>query len=97
MNRYPSDCPTGPCRRGGRAWSLPNVIKEEEVEGKSKDEEEIQDGLVVEEVMMVNFSLVPFLLVSFPCSSCCKIFPAKNKLSNHIVDMPNDLTSCIIC
>ena len=43
MNRYPSDCPTGPCRRGGRAWSLPNVIKEEEkkkeVEGKSKDVE----------------------------------------------------------
>ena len=71
MNIYPSDCPTGPCRRGGRAWSLSNVIKEEEekkeeVEGKSKDEELIQDGLVVEEVMMVNFSLVPFLLVSFP-------------------------------
>ena len=44
MNRYPSDCPTGPCRRGGRAWSLSNVIKEEEVkkeevEGKSEDEE----------------------------------------------------------
>ena len=44
VNRYPSDCPTGPCRRGGRAWSLSNVIKEEEekkeeVEGKSKDEE----------------------------------------------------------
>ena len=43
MNRYPSDCPTGPCRRGGRAWSLSNVIKEEEkkkeVEGKSKDVE----------------------------------------------------------
>ena len=19
-SRYPSDCPTGPCRRGGRAW-----------------------------------------------------------------------------
>ena len=69
MNIYPSDCPTGPCRRGERAWSLSNVIKEEEekkeeVEGENKDE--IQDCLVVEEVMMVNFSLVPFLLVSFP-------------------------------
>ena len=45
MNRYPSDCPTGPCRRGGKAWSLSNVIKEEEekkkkeAEGKSKDVE----------------------------------------------------------
>ena len=44
VNRYPSYCPTGSCRRGGRAWSLSNVIKEEEekkeeVEGKSKDEE----------------------------------------------------------
>ena len=42
VNIYPSDCPTGPCRRGGRAWSLSNVIKEEEekkeeVEKKSTD------------------------------------------------------------
>ena len=42
-SRYPSDCPTGPCRIGGRAWSLLNVIKQEEEEkkeemkGKSKD------------------------------------------------------------
>ena len=30
------------------------------MEGKRRDEEEIQDGLVVEEIMMVNFPLVPF-------------------------------------
>ena len=59
-SRYPSDCPTGTCSRGGMAWSLPKVIKEEKVEGKSKDEEKIQDGLVVEKVLMVNFPLVPF-------------------------------------
>ena len=42
--RYISDCLTGPCRRGGRTWSLPKVIKEEEekeVEGESNDDEEI--------------------------------------------------------
>ena len=44
MKRYPSDWSTGPCRRGGRAWSLSNVIKEEEEkkkegEGKSKNVE----------------------------------------------------------
>ena len=33
------------------------------------DEEKIQDGLVVEEVMMVNFPLVPFVLSSFPAAS----------------------------
>ena len=33
---------------------------EEEMEGKRRDEEDIQDSLVVEEGMMVKFSLVPF-------------------------------------
>ena len=30
------------------------------MEGKRRDEEDIQDSLVVEEGMMVKFSLVPF-------------------------------------
>ena len=73
-SRYTSDCPTGPCRRGGRACSLPNVIKKEEVEGKSKNVEDIQDGLVVEEVMMANFPLVPFFLVFFPAAPAASFF-----------------------
>ena len=47
---------------------LSNIImeeeEEEEIEGERRSEEQIQDGLVVEEVMMVNFLLVPFPLVS---------------------------------
>ena len=36
------------------------------MEWEKRDEEEIQDGLVVEEVMMVNFNVVPSPLFSFP-------------------------------
>ena len=39
-------------------------VEMEEMEGKERDEEKLQDSLVVEEVMMVNFLLVPFPLVS---------------------------------
>ena len=39
--------------------------RKEEVESKCEDEEEIQDGLVVEDVMMVHFPLVPFFLVYY--------------------------------
>ena len=46
------------------------------MEGKMRYEEEMQEGLVVEEGMMVNFPLVLFALVSFPCSSCSKVIPA---------------------
>ena len=63
------------------------------MEGNRRDEEEIQDDLVVEVVLMVNFPLVPFLLVSFPCSSCADDFPAKKKVNNHIVEMQKDPTS----
>ena len=65
------------------------------MKGIRKDEEEIQDDLVVEVVLMVNFPLVPFLLVSFPCSSCADDFPAKKKVNNHIVEMQKDPTSCL--
>ena len=65
------------------------------MEGNRRDEEEIQDDLVVEVVLMVNFPLVPFLLVSFPCSSCADDFPAKKKVNNHIVEMQKDPTSCL--
>ena len=33
---------------------------EEEIEGKGRDEEDIQDSLVVEEGMIVKFTLFPF-------------------------------------
>ena len=36
--------------------------KEEEMEGKRRDEEDIQESLVVEEGMIVNFPMVPLLL-----------------------------------
>ena len=65
--------------------------------GEKEKEEEIQDRLVVEEIMMVNLPLVPFLLVSFPCSCCCKVFPAKINLNNHIVEMHKDVTLYINC
>ena len=64
------------------------------MEGNSRDEEEIQDDLVVEVVLIVNFPLVPFPLVSFPCSSCADNFPPKKKYNNHIVKMHKDPTSC---
>ena len=53
------------------------------MEGKRKDEEDIQNSLVVEEGRMVKFPLVPLPLISFTCISCCKILSAKRKLNNH--------------
>ena len=38
---HPSACPTGPCRRGGRAWRLSNLLKEEE---KEEEKEENTEG-----------------------------------------------------
>ena len=68
---------------------------EEKMEGKRRDEGEMQDILVVEEGMMVNFPLVPLPLVSLPCSSCFKAFSAKKNLNNHIIKMHKDPTPCI--
>ena len=64
------------------------------MEGNRRDEEDMQDGMVVEVVLMVNFPLVPIPLVSFPCSFCADVFPAKKKVNNHIVEMQKDPTSC---
>ena len=61
--------------------------EKEEIEWERSDEEKMQDSLVVEKGMMVNFPLVPLPLVSFPCSSCFKVLSAKKKLNNHIVEM----------
>ena len=93
----------------GGPGGLPNLLKEEEtdgeeeekkegdeeeeeIEGKRRDDEEMPDSLVVEVGMMV-----PFKLVSFPCSSCFKFFFSKKKLTKHIVEMNKDLTLWIIC
>ena len=73
------------------------IEKGEEMEGKRRDEEDMQDSLVVEEGMMFNFPLVPLPLVSFLCSSCYKILSAKKKLNNHIVEMHKEPASCILC
>ena len=58
------------------------------------DEEEMQDSLVMEEGMMVNFPLIPSPLVSFLCRSCFKVLSGKKKLNNHIVEMHKVPTSC---
>ena len=60
------------------------------MEGKRRDEEEMQDSLVVEVGMMV-----PFPLVSFPCSSCFKILFSIKELTIHIAEMNKDLKSRI--
>ena len=43
-----SACPTGPCRREGRAWRLSNLLKEEEQEQdeeeKKEDDDDDDDG-----------------------------------------------------
>ena len=71
-----------------------NYEKEKEMEGKRRDEEDMQDTLVVEEGRMVKFPLVPS---SFHCISCCMVLSAMKKLNNHIVYMHKDPSSCILC
>ena len=66
------------------------------MEGKTRDAEEMQVSLVVEERMMVNFPLVPLPLVSFPWSSYFKVLSAKKKLNNHILEMHKNPTSYIL-
>ena len=63
-------------------WMHPLEVEKKE-EMKRRDEEKIQDGLVVEEVMLVNFPLVPF-----PCIFFSKILPAKKKINKHIAFQP---------
>ena len=86
-----------PAGEEGGPGELLNIIKEEkeeEMEGNWRDEEEIQGDLLVEVVLIINFLLVPFPLVSFHCSSCADNFPPKKKYNNHIVKMHKDPTSC---
>ena len=58
--------------------------KKEEMEGNRRDEEEIQYGLVVEEVMMVNLTLLPIPFVTYSCCPCPEVIPAKKQLNKHI-------------
>ena len=41
--------------------------------------------------------LTTYLLPLIPCISYCKVLSAKKKLNNHIVEMPKDPASCILC
>ena len=50
------------------------IEKGEEMKGKRRDEEDMQDSLVVEEGMMFNFPLVPLPLVFFPAASVTRFF-----------------------
>ena len=72
-------------------------VKEIEMEENRRDEEDMQDSLVVEEGIMVNSPLVPFPLISFTGISCFKVLSVKKKLNNNIVEMPKDPASCILC
>ena len=58
------------------------------MEGKKRNEEDMQDSLVVEEGMIVNLPLV-----SLSCNSCFKVLSAKKMLNNHIVEIHKDPTS----
>ena len=44
------------------------------MEGKRRDEEDMHDSLVVEEVMIVKFPLVPFTTFA---ASALRLFPAR--------------------
>ena len=66
------------------------------MEGKRRDEEDMQDSLVVEEGRMVKFPLVPLPLFSLPCISYCMVISAKKKLNNHIVENNKEPASCIL-
>ena len=66
------------------------IEKGEDMEGKKRDEEDMQDSLVLEEGMMFNFPLVTLPLVPFLCSSCYNNLSAKKKLNNHILEMHQD-------
>ena len=70
---------------------LPNLLKEEEdeeekkedddeeeeMEGKRKDEEDLQDSLVVEAGMLVKFSLVLFAFLPSPVAPASRFFPPR--------------------
>ena len=61
------------------------------MEGKRRDEKDIQDSLVVQEGMIVKLPLVPVATFAAPASRC--FFFSKNKLRNNIVDIHNDPAS----
>ena len=67
------------------------------MEGKRRDEEDMQDSLVVEEGRMVKIPLVPLPLISFPCIYFCNVLFEKKKVNNHIVEMHKDPASCKLC
>ena len=65
--------------------------KEEEMEGKRREDEDIQDCLVVQEGMIVKFPLVP--VATFSAHASMFFFFGKKKLRNNIADIHKDPTS----
>ena len=63
--------------------------EEEEMEGQRKDEEDIQDSLVVQEGMIVKFVLVPVITFAVPAS---RFFPARRSLKPHCTDTQRSKT-----
>ena len=56
-----------------------------------RDEEDIQDSLVVQEGMIIKFPLVPVAIFTAPASRF--FFSRKKKLRNNIVEIHKDQTS----
>ena len=65
--------------------------KVQTAEEKRRVEEAVQDVMVTDED--VNYPLVPFPLVAYPCSFCGKALPSKKQLARHVVEMHKDPTS----
>jgi hypothetical protein len=65
--------------------------EEQGLEEKRRVEEAVQDVMVTDED--VNYPLVPFPLVAYPCSFCGKALPSKKQLARHVVGMHKDPTS----
>ena len=62
------------------------------MEGKRRDEEDIQDSLVVQEGMIVRFPLVPVATFAAPASRFFFFF-SKKKLRNNVLEIHKDPTS----
>ena len=60
---------------------------EKEMEVKIRDEEDMQDSLVVKEGRTVKIPLVPLPLISFPCIFFCNVLSSKKKVNNHTVEL----------
>ena len=62
------------------------------MEGKRRDEEDVQDSLVLEEGMMVKFPLVPFVFCLLELQLLLQDCFTKKNLNNHIEEIYKEPT-----